>query len=158
MKKGIYLLTVLFLSLLVFTSCGDKKAKETPVVKVEKKVEAKKVSLESFIAVATKSVVDEPIEIAVPKNVVTDEKSLTIGKFKREWSPRSLDPILKKYPLTVVIKFKDGSQNLVYFYEDLPLYEDDDVLTVIDPAPAYLAVGTKDVYLIDEDGTFWDER
>lgn len=163
MKKLVALSFSLMIMVVAFISSCTSCQKEKEVVVTEKVAPPppapKPIALEKFLAESIAKVKsDEPVIVKIPSNVLSSEDEIVIGLFKREWTVAAIDPVLEKYPLTVVQKYPDGSQNLVYFYEDLPLFYDDEILTVIDPAPKYIAVVGDEFYILDSSGKEWKTR
>lgn len=164
MKKLVFLFSLLIAVAVLMNSCNKEKKsskeneEKSSIVKEKPSVKPESISLEEFFKSAVSTVEAEPVKFEIPKHVKVPAKTAVISPFKREWLVVQIDPILKKYPLTVVQKFEDGSQNLIYTYEQLEFQDDDEVLTVLDPAPEYIAVVKGEVYLIKASGELWKKR
>lgn len=85
----------------------------------------------------------------------------TIEPFKEEWKKDELQPVLKKYALTVYIPM-DGYRGaaLETYEEFMDIWDPDkDVeFYVGEPRPKFIAWKGKEPYLTKESGGFWNKR
>ncbi len=160
--KKILLLSLIF-ALVLGTSC---KKKETVLLSPKKEVKeiSKKEFAESAVRTAYFRLSSQGDSVVVSANhwklIGTDAKFAVIKLFKPKWNYDELKPILKDYPLTVVYRFSDGSQNLVYSYEEFVnlIKNDDGPFFVLEPRPKYMVFLGKEIYLVSVKTKIWNQR
>ena len=88
-------------------------------------------------------------------------KSFTLELFKEEWKKDELQPILRKYPLTVYIPMGDYHVPALESYEEfMDVWDpDNDVVFYMgEPRPDFIAWEGNKPYLIEKSGEFWNEH
>ena len=88
-------------------------------------------------------------------------KSFTLEPFKEEWKKDELQPILRKYPLTVYIPMGDYHVPALESYEEfMDVWDpDNDIVFYIgEPRPDFIAWEGNKPYLMEKSGEFWNER
>ena len=88
-------------------------------------------------------------------------KSFTLEPFKKEWKKDELQPILRKYSLTVYIPMGDYHVPALESYEEfMDVWDpDNDIVFYIgEPRPDFIAWEGNKPYLMKKSGKFWNER
>jgi len=162
MKKLLFLSMFFVLILILGGSCKKKEAPVAlppppPPPPVEISAPQFILSLADNLAVINLKEGEE-ISLPVPKEVKSDFATVSVKKFKSEWTCKELLPISKKMPLTIV-NGEPGSTLLVTNYFDLCNWYDtfgpNEKFIVENPKPMYSAILGDKEYWVGPSGKFW---